>query len=185
MATPTHDRFELPDNEWADIYFGNKIPERKRRPVTRAAVAMGRTMPEQDTTTVEVTHEAEGETVAAFGGPTPDAVVEAPVAEERHVKLADLPDEGIDAIDDFNDAVIIAFVLAWSFEGPVAEETLLELPGDAYDALVKECQRRNKGGAGSVAEPPDATDPTSPSGASSTLSSTETETAPTSSGLPG
>lgn len=42
-------------------------------------------------------------------------------------------------MSDFNDAVAVALINAWSFDFPVTAENLLELPGAVYDLIVKHC----------------------------------------------
>lgn len=47
--------------------------------------------------------------------------------------------ELISFMSDFNDAVAVALINAWSFDLPVTAENLLELPGAVYDMIVKHC----------------------------------------------
>lgn len=40
----------------------------------------------------------------------------------------------------FNDAICMCLVMGWSWDFPVSSDGLLDLPGPAYDALVKHAQ---------------------------------------------
>ena len=48
------------------------------------------------------------------------------------------------ALDAFNDALILGYTKEWSF-GEVSEEVLLDIPADAFDALITKCRLLNKG----------------------------------------
>lgn len=165
---PNHFVLPLPEGAWADLYEAKAMPERVRRPIQRTALAMGRTMPEQTKTTIEAAVAPAGEAVPAMGAPpVAELVAEAAVDGATMVaRLSDISDESLEAIDAYNDAVILGFVREWSY-GEVKEAVLLEIPGESFDALITECTRRNKGGqsVGSAPESPDGADPTLPSGA--------------------
>jgi hypothetical protein len=45
-----------------------------------------------------------------------------------------------DFMSDFNDAIAIALIHDWSFGVALNKEALLDLPGSAYDEIVKYCQ---------------------------------------------
>lgn len=52
---------------------------------------------------------------------------------ERILSAAELQ-----GVNEAQDALIIALLKGWSYELPLSEESLLELPGKAYDQLKKE-----------------------------------------------
>lgn len=49
----------------------------------------------------------------------------------------DVAPHDLDILFDLNDALVLALVESWSFPSPVAADGLGELPGPAYDALLK------------------------------------------------
>lgn len=69
----------------------------------------------------------------------------------RGAKFADLTEVDAGEMDEdmlqgmtdfmsaFNDAVAIALISNWSFEFPVALDSLLDLPASAYDEIVRHC----------------------------------------------
>lgn len=155
-------RLELSDDAWAELYASKKIPERARRPIQRAAVALQRAMPEKGSATVStkpaVTAGAEVEATpeaAAFGAPPVEQIVAQ--ATEDPILLKDLTDEALAGLDAFNDALILGYTKEWSY-GAVTEEVLIDLPGDAFDELLAECRILNKGDDKGEGE-----DPTEPS----------------------
>lgn len=50
---------------------------------------------------------------------------------------AEISAEDIDLMYAMNDAVVLALATAWSFAEPITAEGLGNLPGPAYDALLK------------------------------------------------
>ena len=148
--------FPLPDDNYAELREAKKIPERLRRPVRTTAIALQRTLPEDQRYKPAVTveplkaPEADAETQAAFGAPPIDELVESagdsqvPVVNGTDGPLVLPTDEQQEAADAYNVALIVAFVSEWSF-GPVNNDTAENLPGDAYDALLEEVRRLNKG----------------------------------------
>src|ERR1019366_1483900 len=83
---------------------------------------------------------AESDVQSAFGAPPIDVLVAESVDDDDE----SLPtDEEQAAVDAYNEVVVLAVVTAWSF-GDVTVETILDLPGDAYDILVLRIRELNK-----------------------------------------
>jgi|SRR6185437_6632671 len=66
---------------------------------------------------------------------------------------------------DASDLLIIALVESWSFEMPIAVDSLLDLPSKTYSALLEACQGLAPGLDPDFAPNPDEDSPTTPSNA--------------------
>jgi hypothetical protein len=95
------ERIELPDNAWAELRDPRTVPERLRRPITRAM----------------------------FNIANGDALDLLTSSDDI------LSPNMIDVYSQLNDLVIVARVVAWSFDSPITVESVLELPGNVYEAL--------------------------------------------------
>lgn len=145
------DRFTLPEG-YADLRTAEKIPERLRRPIRQASFAIQRGVAATMEPVVEVKDATEDEIPeqqAAFGAPPIDAI--AALADEGRPEDGPRPVvvipsvEQVDLVDQLHELMIVGFVEAWSFfDGVVNVENVRDLPGDVYDALRAECDRRNK-----------------------------------------
>ena len=163
------DTLTLPDGQSAELYLSRKIPERRRRPIQAAALVMTRTMPESAAASIEIDAAPKGEPNPAFGAPPVEA--EAEQIKSERMKISDMTDETLPAVEAFNDAVIFGYVKSWTL-GEVTFDAIADLDSETYDTLLAECVQRNnanklakratEGGAGTVADSPDAMDPTSP-----------------------
>ena len=161
------DAFDLPDGEWAVLRPAKKVPERLRRPVRAAAVALQKLLPEElrNRPVVTVTEDlnapvVDDATKAAFGAPPIDQLLTDAVPVEDPNAPDVLPtDEQQEAADVYNEVLIVAMVASWSF-GPVSIDEVRNLPGDAFDALLEECRRLNPGDDGD--EDSLASDPLTP-----------------------
>jgi len=116
-------RFALPDDAWADLREATKIPERLRRPITRAGLELNHLVPDSIRPTVEGT--------------------DADPAVPSELKVEEITGDMWAAAQAVDDVTIIAFVEAWSF-GDVTLAVLGDLPGDVFDALLAECRRLNE-----------------------------------------
>lgn len=103
----------LPDDQWADLRSPKQVPERYRRPILPLVTGLIRSA-------------GFAQAGDSDRRPTTD--------EMRELAKAVGPDD-LKALNDLNDATIIAMVEKWSFSQPVAADSLLDLPGDAYDSL--------------------------------------------------
>ena len=122
-------RIELPDDAWAEIRDPKKVPERLRRPAKAASFEMYQSRQKALEETASTTTPAAPEGAGAWGAPpTPEPTVE----------IDDGTSYTLEQIQASVDAGIIALVSAWSFGDEVSEDVLLDLPSDAYDALVTE-----------------------------------------------
>lgn len=134
-------RLELPDGGWADLLDPRKVSERKRRPITRLLLALA-----SDGGLAEI--EASGD--------APDAAAAARIA-------ASLSGDALAAMDDLNDALVVALVDVWSFDVPCNAESVADLPGDAYEALRDACAPFLTDLMPNFAPSPDPGSPTLPS----------------------
>ncbi len=135
------DRVELPDGAWAELYEPKKIPERRRKLIQRNAVRMQKLLPEKYFAQVEVTEPATGETPhPAFGAPPVDELM---AQTARRIDPRDLTDETLDAMGEFDEALVLGYVTTWSFGDELTVDAIRDLPVDQYDALVAECRDRN------------------------------------------
>lgn len=145
-------QFPLPDGQWAELRESKKIPERLRRPVRFSALALQNTLPEdlkyKPTVAVEDAKgpEASEDIRNAFGTPPIDALVEA--AGDSTVLATPGEDtfrvptpEQQEAADAYNAVLIVSHTASWSYPEPVSVDSVLDLPGDAFDALLEEVQR--------------------------------------------
>lgn len=113
-------RVELPDGAWAELHAPRKVQERKRRRYIQAMTAMTQSvqsLPKLPPDAVD----ADGKSI----GGTPDMAFFGP--EQQALS------------DAAFDELTCCLVSAWSFDLPVAVESLLDLPTDAFDALRKAC----------------------------------------------
>lgn len=134
-------RLELPDGQWADLLDPRKVSERKRRPITRLLLSLAK-----DGGLSEIER-------------SPDAPDEATAARIA----AALSTDALGAMDDLNDALVVALVDAWSFDTPCNAETVADLPGDAYEALRDACAPFLTDLMPNFGPTPDPDSPTSPS----------------------
>ena len=148
MGTTT--QYALPDGGYVELRNPKKVPERLRRPVRLAALALTRSIPEdQRKASVKVSEEpeakADDETQAAFGAPPIEALVEEATAEKEEDKFVVPTDEQQLALDAYNEALLVAVIVAWSYPDPVNLDSIQNLDGDVYDELVAEVRRLNQG----------------------------------------
>lgn len=140
-------RLELPDGQWADLLEPRKVSERKRRPITRLLLALasdgGMTNLIGDAELAEAIGDESSEAAAAIAA-----------------KIA--PDT-LGAMDDLNDALVVALVDAWSYDMPVNADSVADLPGDAYEALRDACAPFLSDLMPNFGPTPDPDSPTSPS----------------------
>lgn len=134
----TH-RIELPKGDWADIREADEVPERLRRAYLEAQTKM----------------------LQQSG---------ASVSDEGKVDMSTLNVTGMASeIGPVRDALILCYTKAWSLlDGdnplPLNAESILDLPGGAYDALHDACDKAYKEAKGGQVDtsPEGALDPRSP-----------------------
>lgn len=129
------------DHNWAELREPDEITESAQRRISKAALLL---RPERRREFVEAAND-QGKLVEL---------------------MANQIGEDVDAMKAMSDAHILAFVREWSFNMPIAEDSLLELTSKDYDAL--ELAVRNVGSAhvDFTPTPPDGTEtPTEPSSA--------------------
>ena len=109
-------------NGWAKLRDPHEVKQRQRKPLAKVQRALlGSNIGD-----VLVQRHAQGEDVS----------------EEEISKLLQplLADEAMDLFEDSDDLLILALVEEWSFEVPITQEGIGELPGRAYDALRNACR---------------------------------------------
>lgn len=101
-------KIDLPEGGWASLRDPKKVPERLRRPIMSKVSAMGR-------------------------GTEMKRLVEAKTPEEI---VGELDLSFIETSSELNDLLVVALVDEWSYDGlPITVESVMDLPGDVYDAL--------------------------------------------------
>ena len=139
---------------WVELRDPQEVTERQRRPVRQLTVRL---------TAVPGMGEAIA-TAAAEGG---DQVTLENVTAEKEAEIRAHLGEGFALVEELQDAAIMARLAAWSFtdpEGtplPVTGDSLLDLPGPAYDALKELCKDVTLGP--DLTPTPDPQSPTQPS----------------------
>ncbi len=115
----------LPGGQSAELRPADEVPERLRRPISRA---LRRVRPEMMQEIARVN---------GLPGTKDDASEEdkSAVATARAQLSHDLADEEVDALSEANDLGIVALVAHWSYGTPITLENVLDLPGRAYDKL--------------------------------------------------
>lgn len=126
-------RVSLPDDQWAELADPKKVSERKRRPYVQAMVAFTQA-------TALLPRNEEGEHPPGSFGPEHSALF--------NVTL---------------DLLIVALVKAWSFDLPIEQDALQDLPSDCFDALRKAA---NEKGPALMPDLSVSTDPKASSGGS-------------------
>jgi len=108
------ERIELPNGAWANLRTPSAVPERLRRPVTKAmfAIASG----------------SAGKALVEVQQDLSDQEKAAQVAQSLN------PDT-LDMYSNLNDLLIVARVSEWSFELPITIDGVLDLPSNAYEIL--------------------------------------------------
>ena len=102
-------KVDLPDGAWASLRDPKKVPERLRRPVLAVLMAQGKNSAELPTITPDT---------------PPEEVLQA------------LDSSVLDKFSELNDLVVVALVEEWSYtDTPITADSVLDLPGDVYDAL--------------------------------------------------
>lgn len=102
-------RVDLPDGGWAELAAPKKVSERKRRRYIHA-------MTEFNKSTQTIPRDAKGELdPTGFGGVQQDL------------------------LDAALDLLTVALVTAWSYEAPIAIESLEDFPVDVFDAIRRAC----------------------------------------------
>ena len=136
---------DLQNDQWANIRAAYEVPEGLRRVANKAAFALDRSRPDEvmralleSKASVTITQDPEPdlEARAAFGAPPVEALIEeAKVEYKRDTVEFPLSDDELDAMDAYVAARVLAYVESWSFGNEVSDQTILTLPGGAYDAI--------------------------------------------------
>lgn len=113
-------RVELPGG-WADLRPVSDITERMRRPIKRLTAKLT-SFPQFMDAVKEASESTKG------GGELTPA---------EQVALAAGMGDAFDALEELQDALVVAVVRGWSWEGGVTVDGVLDLPGPALDALRK------------------------------------------------
>lgn len=112
-------RHDIPGG-WVELEDPKKVTQRKRRPVREAMVAMlrsGKAMTE----------------LGGLGDIDPNQLTSEQATQVAEMAVsADL----LGVADEITEALIVALVDVWSFGDEVTVDALVDIPGDAYDALA-------------------------------------------------
>ncbi|MEU6582750.1 hypothetical protein [Nocardia sp. NPDC046763] len=142
MAT----RVELPAGQWAELYEPTQLPEGRRRRLKIAQMRMG-SIPSFR----EAIRSGRFEDVAGIDAKAAIEFVD-PADMEQVMSLS----------MEIEDTAILAYVRAWSAGPTVDAVTLLELPGEVYDALKDHVGALTKGGSAHELDTAPNPDPASP-----------------------
>jgi hypothetical protein len=105
---------QFPDGHTALIHDPDQVPVKKRRPYSRAQMAMG-------VLTEDIPDDLEDD-------------------DKRRDKLLTIAGaKNPELIENLNDALILAFVSQWGY-GAVTQEVLEEIPSGSYNKLLKHCE---------------------------------------------
>lgn len=139
-------RVELPRSQHAMLRDPEEVPERLRRPLLDAMEQVSVAVTAAGVTQAEIAAARDGdeELAAAIG-------IKAMAHGARGRQRA------------ANDLLIVALVESWSFATPVSVESLLDLPGRTYDALVEACDPYLAAMSPDFDPSPDPDSPTRPS----------------------
>jgi hypothetical protein len=108
------ERIELPNGAWANLRTPSAVPERLRRPVTKAMFVIA----------------------SGSAGKALLEVKEDLTDEEKAAQVAQsLNPDTLDLYSSLNDLLIVARVSEWSFELPITLDGVLDLPSSAYEIL--------------------------------------------------
>jgi len=108
------ERIELPDGAWANLRKPSAVPERLRRPVTKAMFVV-----------------ASGTAGKALMDVDQDLSNEAKAAQVAQ----SLNPDTLDLYSNLNDLLIVARVSEWSYDLPITLDGVLDLPSNAYEVL--------------------------------------------------
>lgn len=139
-------RVELPRDNWATIREADELPERIRTPLLKAFNRVASGPLGAATTILELVQKDEE---------VPAELLERAESED--------PDALIDGFVEFNHTVILAFVTEWSYDVPVDETGIGEIPGTHLDALLAACPLGDVMPSGMLSPDPDPDSPTTPS----------------------
>lgn len=140
-------RIELPGG-WAELRPVSDITERMRRPIKRASTKL--------TSFPSFMAAVRDGQKATEGGRelTPD----------EQAAIAVSMGEAFDVLEDVQDLLVVAAVRGWSWDFPVTQDTILDLPTPALDALRK-AVAPYQGALNPKFEPTPEESPTEPSSA--------------------
>jgi len=108
------ERIELPNGAWANLRTPSAVPERLRRPVTKAMFVV-----------------ASGTAGKALMDVDQDLSDEAKAAQVAQ----SLNPDTLDLYSNLNDLLIVARVSEWSYDLPITLDGVLDLPSNAYEVL--------------------------------------------------
>jgi hypothetical protein len=139
-------RVELPKGQHAMLRDPEDVPERLRRPHMDARERVMASLLGTGTT--------EADTEAARGG-------EPGAAAKLGAAMISSGAQGLKRQAD--DLLLVAFVESWSYETAISADAMQDLPGRAYDVLLKACEPLTAAMNPDFEPSPDPESPTSPS----------------------
>ncbi len=118
----------LPSGGWVEVRPENEVPERLRRPITRALRAVrAENMQLINSVNARLRDAQDRKDEEAV------ALAQTDLARTAH----EMAPEEIDGLSDANDHGIVAFLEKWSRPGPITLDAVVDLPHADYDALRK------------------------------------------------
>ena len=114
-------RHQLPGDGWADLRDPAEIPERLRRPVTTLQMLLAR-----DPAFANVVKDAKDKGVKALDDIDEDQAVD---------MVGAMGEESFARMQELSDRIIVSRVAGWSYDLPINQDALLDLPGSVYDKL--------------------------------------------------
>ncbi|MEE4546777.1 hypothetical protein V2S66_33035 [Streptomyces sp. V4-01] len=139
-------RVELPGG-WADLRPVSDITERMRRPIKRLTAKL--------TSYPAFMDAVKDASETTKGG--------AELSAADQLALAAGMGDAFDALEELQDALVVAVVRGWSWEGGVTTDAVLDLPGPALDALRKAVGPWQNAMNPNFEPTPDPASPTEPS----------------------
>jgi hypothetical protein len=139
-------RVELPKGQYAVLRDPEDVPERLRRPHMDAREHVSATLMSTGTTEADIEAARDGEPGAA-----------------AKLGLAMISGGATALKRNADDLLVAALVESWSYGTDVTADTLQDLPGRAYDALLKACEPLAEAMSPDFGPSPDPQSPTSPS----------------------
>lgn len=120
-------KVSLPGDNWAHLRDPSEVTERQRRPLTEIQE--------------RISLSNAGALLIEHGDELDDLT---PIQQLRLLRQAGATPEELALLRRGDDALLLALTSEWSFDAPITEDGLLDVPGHAVDALKKECQKYAK-----------------------------------------
>ncbi|HZQ33725.1 MAG TPA: hypothetical protein VFB19_18585 [Mycobacterium sp.] len=128
-------KVSLPGENWAHLRDPSEVTERQRRPLTEIQERISLS----NAGAMLIAHEDELEALSVKD-------------QLRLLREAGATPEELALLRQGDDRLLLALVSEWSFDAPVTEDGMLDVPSHALDALKKECQKYAKALSGGTTD---------------------------------